>query len=518
MPGYPPAAAHCTPHETCPQCNQHRDRKAITVTTKSSRFQKKVRRQISGFCLIMAICLTAVPALADLMIQNVTIIDPVSGAAAGQDVLIGGDVISAIGDHGTIATFAPVETVDGTGKFLIPALWDAHVHLTFDEDIGEAALPLFVANGITRVRDTGGLANKMLAMRERAGARGPAAPEIYFSGPLIDGIPRVYDGSPASYPDISSGAATPDEAIRQVNQLADIGVHFIKSYEMLTPATFRALVTRATERGLPVTSHVPLSMDAASVAAAGVRGMEHLRNIGLSCAGSADTLLTARQRMLREGQAMEGSSLRASIHAAQRPIAFEDQSEARCTDLIATLAAHRVFQTPTLALNTRGAFRHFATAEWQRTFAYLPDPVRLRWQRTVERAIAAAKDPAQIAFSDWSLEMVSKLHHADVPIMAGTDTPIGFLTPGFSLHLELERLVQAGLTPQAALASATIEPAAFFGLQDKMGTIEVGKISDMVLLTANPLTDIRNTTQIDSLVVRGTYLDPAERAALLGNN
>ncbi|MEQ9520552.1 MAG: amidohydrolase family protein [Parvibaculum sp.] len=479
-----------------------------------SRKAEHARRLVALIGITLA-ALTSPAAHADLMIQNVTIIDPLAGETPDQDILIGSEVIQAVGPHGSIATFAPVETIDGTGKFLIPALWDAHVHLTFDPEIGDAALPLFVANGITRVRDTGGLLDKMLGVKERASAMGHAAPDIYFSGPLIDGIPRVYDGSPASYPDISSGTLTPEDARQEVDRLADAGVHFLKSYEMLRPETFQALVTRATERGLPVTSHVPLSMDAGDVARAGVRGMEHLRNLDLSCSSEADDLLTQRQAMLNDGGAMEGSSLRASIHAAQRPVAFESRSETRCADLIATMAAHRVFQTPTLALNTRAAFRHFAAKEWQDTYAYLPDTARTTWGKLTENATAAGKDPAHIAFSDWSLSMVRQLHDAGVPIMAGTDTPIGLLTPGFSLHLELERLVQAGLSPQQALATATVRPAEFFNLNEKMGTIEVGKSSDIVLLSANPLVDIRNTKSVDTVFVRGARLSRADLDALL---
>lgn len=447
------------------------------------------------------------PAMADLMIQNVTIIDPIAGETAHQDILIGNGTIAAIGERGSIATFAPVDTLDGTGRYVIPALWDAHVHLTYDKEIGNAALPLFVANGITRVRDTGGLLSEILLVDEVAKAQGVKAPEIYFAGPLIDGIPRVYDGSPARFPNISDGASTPEDAERIVDELAAAGASLIKSYEMLKPEVFRALVARATERELPVTSHIPLSMDAEAVIAAGVRGMEHLRNIGLSCSAKSETLLTERQNMLRDGVKEEGSTLRSSIHAAQRPIAFSSQDEARCGQVIRALADAQVFQTPTMALNTRGAFRQFLEPRQREPFAYLPASVRDRWNAFADGAAETPIDPAYVAFADWSLAMVKQLNTAGVPIMAGTDTPIGLLTPGFSLHLEMEMLVKAGLTPQEALASATLRPAQFFGLEAKMGTIEVGKSSELVLLAANPLEDIANSRAIDAVITRGVVLD-----------
>jgi len=250
-------------------------------------------------------------------------------------------------------------------------------------------------------------------------------------------------------------------------------------------------------------------MDAEAGIAAGVRGMEHLRNIGLSCSAKSDKLLAERQNMLRNGMKEEGSTLRSSIHAAQRPIAFSSQDAARCGQVSNALAGAQVFQTPTMALNTRGAFRQFLKPRQRAPFAFLPAPVRDRWNAFADAAAATPIDPAYAAFADWSLTMVKQLNDAGVPIMAGTDTPIGLLTPGFSLHLEMETLVQAGLTPQEALTAATLRPAQFFGLEEKMGTIEVGKSSELVLLTANPLEDIANTRTIDAVITRGVVLDRA---------
>ncbi len=478
----------------------------------------RISKQIKSATLaITGLLVLLSPASAELMIQNVTIIDPISGETPNQDILIGDETIAAIGAPGSIATLAEVETIDGTGKFLIPALWDAHVHLTFDKDIGNAALPLFIANGVTRVRDTGGLLSEILLVQQVAEERGPHAPQIYFAGPLIDGIPRVYDGTPARFPNISDGAATPADAERIVDELAAAGVSLIKSYEMLSPDVFRALVARASERGLPVTSHIPLSMNAEAVIAAGVKGMEHLRNIGLACSDKSEILLAERQSMLRAGREDEGSTLRSSIHAAQRPIAFASQDPERCSTVIDALAGAQVFQTPTLALNTRGALRQFLEPRQRESFQYLPVAVRDRWNAFADGAADTPIDPAYSAFADWSLAMVRQLHDAGVPIMAGTDTPIGLLTPGFSLHLEMEMLVKAGLSQQQALASATLRPAQFFGLDKIMGTVEVGKSSELVLLTANPLTDIANTRTIDTVITRGSVLDRTALDSMLEN-
>jgi len=250
-------------------------------------------------------------------------------------------------------------------------------------------------------------------------------------------------------------------------------------------------------------------MDAESVIAAGVKGMEHLRNIGLACSNKSQVLLAERQAMLRDGAKEEGSTLRSSIHATQRPVAFGSQDAERCGAVVKLLADAAVFQTPTLALNTRGALRQFLEPRQRDPFRHLPAPVRDKWNAFADGATDTPIDPAYVAFADWSLGMVGQLHEAGVPIMAGTDTPIGLLTPGFSLHLELEMLVKAGLSPQEALTSATLRPAEFFGLEETMGTIEAGKSSELVLLTANPLEDIANTRTIDTVITRGSVLDRA---------
>lgn len=477
---------------------------------KSTSFLKGVTKTIlTGVAFFSLQTLFSTSAFADLMITDVTIIDPKVGTLEHQDVLIAGETIAAVSETGSIAIFAPVETLDGSGKFLIPALWDAHVHLTFDPEIGDAALPLFVANGVTRVRDTGGKLDLVLAVRERAAALGTAAPAIYFAGPLIDGYPRVYDGTPSRFPDISEGVRTREDAFAEVDRLAAAGVHLIKTYEMLKPDVFQALLERAAFHKLPVTSHVPLSMQVEAVAASGVRGMEHLRNIGLSCSKEADLLQEERTSMLEHGSNEEGSTLRASIHASQRPRAFSSQDPERCATVITALATNRVFQTPTLALNTRGAFRQFLEPVWRDPVRHLPPKARTRWNAAADKAGSTAVDPAYAAFAEWSLSMVARLHEAGVPIMAGTDTPIGLLTPGFSLHLEMEMLVRAGLSPMDALAAATVRPAEFFGRENEMGTLEAGKSAELVLLNANPLDDIRNTRNINAVVTRGELLDRA---------
>lgn len=419
-------------------------------------------------------------------------------------VLIQGNTIVAVGPSSAIKVPVNARSIDGRGKFLIPGLWDAHVHLSYYPDLSiEASYPLFIANGITSVRDTGGLVDIVLPMREAANAPNAIAPRVHVSGPLVDGTQRVYAGLNGR-PNISVGVSTPEDARTQIDALHAAGVDLIKLYEMNSPETFKAAAQRANELGLPITSHVPLSMDAVGAAEAGVDGMEHLRNLELSCAVNFQALLAERRKTLANSQDMDGGDLRSTLHRMQRDAAIEAQDSERCNEVIAALRREQVFQTPTLTVNTVATKRLFADPEWQKTFVYLPPKVQEQWAAGAARFDQSMKpSPASDAFTQWSYAMVKKLQDGGVKVMAGTDNPIGFLTPGFSLHKELAFLVESGLTPMEALTAATLHPAQFMRVDDKLGTVEVGKLADLVLLDADPRKDIGNAHKINTVIKDG---------------
>ncbi len=437
-------------------------------------------------------------------IENVTIVDA-TRVLENATVVISGDTIAAVGVTAAMTLPDTAERIDGTGKFLIPGLWDAHVHLSYYPDLGvDAWYPLLLANGITSVRDTGGLVEKVMPLRAIAWEDGATAPRVYVAGPLVDGTQRVYAGLNGR-PNISVGVSTPEEARAEIDRLQQAGVDLIKLYEMNSPETFAAAAARANELGLPITAHVPLSMDAAEAAATGINGMEHLRNVELACAANYQDLLTERRAILAASMDKDGGTLRGELHALQRDAAIAAQDSERCQEVITALADHRVFQAPTLMVNTLRTERLFADPRWQETFAYLPPAVQESWTVAAVRMgeQMPADDSAQ-AFTTWSLEMVKRLQDSNVPVMAGTDSPIGFQTPGFALHEELRLLAKAGLTPMEVLAAATLRPAQFMTLDAQLGTIEAGKWADLVLLTADPREDVANLRAIDTVIKGGT--------------
>ena len=434
-------------------------------------------------------------------ITNVTVIDSVNGVRENQTVLFYGDQILAV--TSTDSLFPPPEqTIDGSGKYLIPGLWDMHVHLTYDDAFTESMPALFLAYGITSVRDTGGLIEKLNPVIQKMRAPGATAPRVFYSGPLLDGNFVVYDGK--SRPEIGTQNATVAMAEEKVAALKAAGVDFIKIYEMVSPEVFAALVSAAQSHGFPIAAHVPLSM-LASQAGPSVDSMEHLRNVEMDCASNSAELYEERLSRLKNEGGISGYELRSGMHAAQRVPAILNYDEDRCNRTIASLKS--TIQVPTLRLITYPLMSSYDHPDWSEALAQAPETVREDWSAATEEW-STSDDRGDTTFAEWGLSLVGRMHAQGVPIGAGTDTPIARALPGFSLHTELERLVAAGLTPLEALESATIRPAEFFSLQNEMGTIDVGMRADLVLLNANPLDNISNTREIAAVVTKGQLLRP----------
>jgi imidazolonepropionase-like amidohydrolase len=463
-------------------------------------------------------------------ITHVTVIDVERGRRLpGHTVLVAGRRVRAAGPDAAVRVPAGARVIDGRGKYLIPGLWDMHVHVS-DPDIPgppELVLPLFVATGVTGVRDMGSASlDTILRLRAevREGAR--IGPRMVVAGKIIDGAPLVF-------PPDELLARTPEEGRRAVDSLADRGVDFIKAYEMLRRDVFLAVLDEARRRGLPVAGHVPLTVDAAEASDSGMRSFEHLRNIDLACSARADSLREARAATLEAnagyaGGASEGTAawsagygagekVRRDIHLAQRRRALDTEDPSRCAALLARLARNGTRQTATLFIQSE-VLDAERQARLGPTLRYVPGAYRERWERGAASfaALPAARLAGARRWQSWEAALVRRLADAGVPLLAGTDASVASVVPGFGLHEELDALVRLGnLTPLQALRAATLEPARFLGATDSLGTVAAGKLADLVLLDADPLADIRNTQKTRAVVVNGRLLDRVALDALL---
>ena len=445
-------------------------------------------------------CAEDAPEPVDLALTHVTVIDAVNPVRRNQTVLIDNGRIIDVVDSDSAPEMPATEQIDASGQYLIPGLWDFHVHFTFDKRFTDAMAGLFLYHGITNVRDTGGLLEDLLPVVDTLRSAGSNAPNIWYSGPLLDGKDVVYDG--VNFPGLGIANPTPEAARANIAEIHAAGASFLKIYEMVTPEVFAAIVEEAGARNLPIDGHVPLSMRARDVAPQ-VQSLEHLRNYEMDCVSDPELWLATRQAELANVANEPGNVLRSRLHTLQRLTAITNEDPLVCAETTEALKA--TITVPTLRMNSMDLYVPFDREGFDRAMDLIPASVSEEW-RNARDALAASEEAVDTTFAEWSLRRTGELHMAGAPIAAGTDTPIGWSIPGYSLHTELEQYVEVGMTALEALHSATVKPAEFFGLENEMGQIKAGFLADAVLLSADPIDDILNTRSIEGVIHQGKLL------------
>lgn len=390
-----------------------------------------------------------------------------------------------------------------TGKFLIPGLWDMHVHIQETE----RSFPMFIANGVTGVRNMGGNMEKLFQWREEVTSGKILGPRIVTCGPVVDGP------QPAN-PDHAIAVHDAAEGRQAVDTLKQRGADFIKVYDGVPRDAYFAIVDEAKKLGLPLVGHVPLSVTTIEASDAGQRSIEHLGSI---LEGSSTVEAELRQQEAAPLPQGDFSEFPRRI-AARGQRMLDTYGEQKALQIFAHLAKNQTWQVPTLVVKRVQTFIDDIVGSDDARLKYIPQSER-EWWSPQKNFFFRYRTPAYIVFRkrlfQKEIELVGALHRACVPFMAGTDQGGAYTFPGFSLHDELSLLVEAGFTPMEALQTATRNPAVFLGELNSLGTVENGKIANLVLLEANPLEDIRNTRQIASVVVRGRLISKADLQAVL---
>jgi imidazolonepropionase-like amidohydrolase len=431
-----------------------------------------------------------------LVLNNVTVVDVRTGALQPeQTVILERNHIALVGPSKSAKYPRNAPSVNCRGLFLIPGLWDMHVHLVFGDwfpGAQDISLPLFVANGVTGVRDMGSELDVVQVWRNEIEAGRLMGPRIYTSGSMLDGPKPRFPSSVA--------IATPEDAHRAVADLKHRGADFIKLQSLIPRDAVFAIAEEAKKQEIAFEGHVPDAVRASEMSEAGMKSFEHLIGIFEGSSPAEDEFL--------KGNKTEGRFL-----ATYDP--------ARAAALAAILAKNQTWQCPTLVWERGGNLIDVSDFTKDTRVKYVPASWKNKtWKRFTEEITQGygADDLAiRKRFVEKELEVVGMLHKAGVPFLAGTDTPAGVhIFPGYSLHEELQRFVAAGFTPLEALQTATINPARFFGMEDQLGAVEKGKVADLVLLSANPLADIANTQKIAGVIVNGRYFYRAELDKMLG--
>lgn len=438
-----------------------------------------------------------------LVFKNVTVIDVLDGKPKpGTTVIVSGNRITSIGKKVKIPKDA--EIIDANGKFLIPGLWDMHTHSLRAERVG-TFFPLFIANGITGIRDMGmPLENLALLKQWRQeienGSR--TGPRIVASGATIGG----------ARPQLTFSPTTEAEARAAVVTLKQRGADFIKVYSLLPRPLFFVVADEARKRGLTFVGHVPASVTAAEASDAGQKSMEHLYGILESCSTNEAEVRTEVEQAAQNPDTWSawGAIVRTTDRLYGRQAKEKTYSREKCAALFARFVRNGTWQCPTLVMRRALALREEDSFRNDARLKYIPQSEVKGWNAPTDtrNANLTAEETANRKIRlEKETELVGEMRRAGGRLLAGTDLGNPYVYPGFSLHDELALLVQAGLTPLEALQTATINPAKFLGKEKTLGTIEKGKLADLILLDANPLENIGNTRKINAVVLNGKILD-----------
>jgi hypothetical protein len=443
-----------------------------------------------------------------IAVERVTVI-PMSGEGprSGQTVLIRDGRIEAVGPTGSIGIPGKALRVDGRGKFVIPGLWDMHVH-TSREGRARYFWPLFLAHGVTGVREMGSYLDTLQHWRAALRRQPHAGPRIIWSSPMLDGSPAAWrHGIPL---------ATPEAGRTMVDSMQALGFDFIKVYSRLPKEIYEAISAEARRIGMPFAGHVPASITPAEASAAGQRSIEHQSGIYVSCVPGAAEERASIRAAARAGAPPDST---ASRQARLRARLTSGYDSALCGRLFETFRGNGTWQTPTLVVIRGAAQQGDSAMAADPRRPHMPAELTARWDR--DGAERDARDGPEIvafykALFRREVELAGAMHRAGVRILVGTDaSDEPNVYPGSSVHDELELLVSAGLSPADALAAATVGPAEYLGLRDSLGTVEAGRAADLVILDADPLADIRNIRRVYAVVSQGRLIDPAARQALL---
>ena len=398
----------------------------------------------------------------------------------------------AAGPASQTAVPAGAREIDGRGTFVIPGLWDMHVHAFFTNDASrfhtttELILPLFIANGVTGVRDMGSNLDAILAARASVAAHQQIGPRIVTAGPMLDG--------PTSRYQVIIKVATADDGRAAVRQLHDRGVDFIKTQSAIPRDAYFGIADEAAKLGMHFEGHVPDAIRAREAVAVRQHSFEHLLGVFGASTTIEDAFVAGKKPS------------NADVLAAR--------SEANEKAIIALLAKNKVWQCPTILSDLGAAADLVSDPGLPYWLTNAVDGWKRRSLRTLDSTDAAAADVKR-RYDAWELSLTTKLHAAGAPFLAGTDAPAGFdLVPGASLHSELEWLVRAGFTPVEALQTATINPAIYLGREKDLGTVEAGKIADLVVLAGDPLASIGNTRSVVAVVADGRFYPAPELTRL----
>jgi imidazolonepropionase-like amidohydrolase len=419
-------------------------------------------------------------------ITNISLVDVENGIAIpNHTVIVINDRIDKIGAQGKVDIPRGAIIINGHGLYLMPGLVDAHVHY-FDAPVFGR---LMIANGVLLVRDTGMPNEYILPLRDQLNRGETLGPELITTGAILDGDPPII-------PSISVGIKTPEEGRAEVRKQAAVGVDMIKTYSRLDKDVFLAIVDEAKKSNLKVVAHLPESIYIEDAAAAGLGSSEHFNGFEKVIA----KLLGEPVKLIFAGQASDSGYF-------QR---LDEVNPEELHGVYQRIRASGMTLCPTVVtFKTLTNIDPFRNGNFPRS-EYISQGVTDLWKSMWTQQ----QNLPDFIWQNW-MRMVIDLNKAGVPLMIGTDLMLPGIIPGYSVHEEMVIWQEAGIPAADVLRSATLVPAQFMGLEDRLGSIREGKTASMVLVRANPLEDISSAQQIESVFLRGRYFSREDLDQLL---
>lgn len=432
---------------------------------------------LAGFALSQVFAIAPRP----IVIRNVTLIDGRSAAAKpGMTVIISNRHFTTIAPAAQTKVPPEAEIIDATGKFAIPGLWDMHVHLTM---VTEIACPALIANGITGVRDMGGSLETIDWIRRRIADETIPGPHIFRAGPFVDG----------SKPGVADRLVVwnAEDGRKAVGYLQARGVDFIKVHNGAPPEAFFALLKEAAAKHIQVAGHIPIEVDPATAIDAGYNSIEHIVSL------------------------FEGPVRKKVAQGTTQEAAMAEFTDEEARKLARLMVKRSAWFDPTLIMYWSIAHQVDFTEHPDPRDRYTSKSAREFWKNFPDKpSTPEARKKMDEGFTR-ALQITGILHSENVRFLVGTDLAGRNIFPGFSVHDELGLLVKAGLTPMETIVAATRHSAESLGKSQELGTIEHGRVADLVLLDQNPLEDIANTKKPSAVIANGRLFRRPELNAML---
>jgi len=427
---------------------------------------------------------------ADLMIKNINVIDVKTGKVKHSvNVVIRQDKIYKIVKSKKSGKYEALQIVDGTGKFLIPGLWDMHTHIGANY---KHFFPLLLANGVTGIREMWGNPTEIKKIRDEINSDIIDGPMIITSGAIIDGNPPTSGNM--------NIAETPEQGREIVRKQKAGGAEFIKVYFNLKKDVYLAIADEAKKLNLPLVGHLPNRVPLDEAIKAGHRSFEHFYNI---------LEFYSDQKGLNQIEENREGRFAGDNFYVRLDYGYKTFDPAKSKDAIKLLKNDNVWICPTYTVH-KGFMRDFDPSYTDdKRLAFMPENFVTRWMANKKKPLTEKQIGQWNSDKLWYARVLTeskKYKENGIKFLAGTDVANFFVYPGFSLHEELEIFVnEAGFSPLEALQTATINPAEFLDSDNRLGTVEEGKLANLVILNKNPVENISNTKTIDAVVLLGKY-------------